>query len=80
MWLLPLTMSKKLVISRCILIEEYQNQLREFYCKNNELVSMPSFSDNEVIKGVLLNHKIVPELHNKEKLLLVTTSQEYVKL
>ena len=79
-WLLPLTMSKKLVISRCILIEEYQNQLREFYCKNNELVSMPSFSDNEVIKGVLLHHKIVPELHNKEKLLLVTTSQEYVKL
>ena len=35
---------------------------------------MPSFSDNEGIKGILLNHKIVPELHNNEKFLLVKTS------
>ena len=45
-WLLPLLMSKRLVISKYILIGEYQNQL--------------SFNDNERIKGILLNHKIVP--------------------
>ena len=53
-------MPKKLVISKCILIGEYQNQLREFYYKNNYLVSMPSFNDKEGIKGILLNQKIMP--------------------
>ena len=65
---------KKLVIPKFVLIEEYQNQLREFYCKNNYLVSMPSFNDNEGIKIILLNLKTVPKLHTNERFPLVKIS------
>ena len=49
---IPVTHIKKLIISKCVLIKEYQNQLREFYYKNIHLVSMSSFNYNEGIKGV----------------------------
>ena len=35
---------------------------------------MPGFNDNEEIKGILLNHKILPLLHNNERFLLAKTS------
>ena len=75
MWFLSLLVSEKLVISKCVLIQEYQNQLRDFYYKNNYyLVFIPGFSDYERIKGILLSHKTVPQLYNNETFLLVKIS------
>ena len=74
-WFLSLLVSEKLVISKCVLIQEYQNQLRDFCYKNNYyLVFIPGFSDYERIKGILLSHKIVPQLYNNETFLLVKIS------
>ena len=40
---------------------------------------MPGFNDNKEIKGIPLSHKIVPQLHNNEKFLLVKTSSPKFK-
>lgn len=42
-WLLLLSISEKLVISKCILIEEYKSQSREFNYRNSYLFSLLKF-------------------------------------
>ena len=48
MWLLSLPISNKIGHFKFVIIEEYQNQLRDFNCKINYLVFIPSFNDNKI--------------------------------